>query len=139
MKSGPALHKLAKHRIELLQQKLNEADSEAAIIRDAAQGLENTIVQERALAAQSDFGLDFDECYARRCAVEVGDAIGECRRKESSGCLFIIPDVEICGPPLRLAERECFAAQPRHQFKLCAGVLRNSAKRMDVKSVGKCK
>ncbi|MET0546358.1 MAG: flagellar FliJ family protein [Caulobacterales bacterium] len=59
MKSGPALHKLAKHRIEMLQQALNRADSTLAEARARASKMDKTLDDERALATQTGVGADF--------------------------------------------------------------------------------
>jgi flagellar protein FliJ len=52
MKSGPALQKLAKHRIEMLQQSLNAADSEAEAAKARVTQIDLTLEQERLLAAE---------------------------------------------------------------------------------------
>jgi flagellar protein FliJ len=59
MKSGPALQKLAKHRIEMLQQALNAADSEAHAAKTRVTQLDITLERERLIAAQSGEPTDF--------------------------------------------------------------------------------
>ena len=59
MKSGPALQKLAKHKIEMLQQAVNAAANEADVAQSRVTRLDMTLEQERLLAAQSPHGVDF--------------------------------------------------------------------------------
>lgn len=56
MKSGPALQKLAKHKIEMLQQAVNAAANEADAAQARVTRLDMTLEQERLLAAQSGQG-----------------------------------------------------------------------------------
>lgn len=59
MKSGPALQKLAKHKIEMLQQALNAADTETEAAKARIARLDMTLEQERLIAAQSGQPVDF--------------------------------------------------------------------------------
>jgi flagellar export protein FliJ len=59
MKSGPALQKLAKHKIEMLQQAVNAAANEADAAQARVTRLDAILEQERLLAAQSPSGVDF--------------------------------------------------------------------------------
>ena len=59
MKSGPALKKLAKHKIEMLQQSLNAADNELDAAQARVTRLDATLEQERLIAAESGQGIEF--------------------------------------------------------------------------------
>src|SRR5262245_47023734 len=59
MKSGPALQKLAKHKIEMLQQALNAADSEAEAARARVDRMDAMLEIERLMATESGQGGDF--------------------------------------------------------------------------------
>lgn len=59
MKSGPALQKLAKHKIEMLQQALNAADSEVAAAQARVDKMDAVLEIERLMASESGQGGDF--------------------------------------------------------------------------------
>jgi len=85
MKSGPALYKLAKHKIEMLQQALNSADSEVAAAEARIKRLDMTLEMERLIAAQSGQPVDFAR-YAMmmkpKRAAMVQDAAGAASRAD---------------------------------------------------------
>ena len=85
MKSGPALKKLAKHKIEMLQQALNAADSEVSAVQTRITHLDMTLEQERLIAAQSGQPVDFAR-YAMmmkpKRAAMVLDAAGAASRAD---------------------------------------------------------
>jgi flagellar export protein FliJ len=82
MKSGPALKKLAKHRIEILQRALNRADADAGVAQSKQLEVEAELQRERILAAESGDGADFAR-YAAAIAPKRA-ALAEATRKAAA-------------------------------------------------------
>jgi flagellar protein FliJ len=86
MKSGPALQKLAKHRIEMLQQSLNAAEGEAEAAFARVRNMNAALEQERLLAAQAGQGPEFARYAMAIKPKRVGlmqDAAGAAARADS--------------------------------------------------------